>query len=111
MIPGLYHCPCGQPVDGDPATTVQFMPQLVDWVEHGKAPGAMTLPVTSQSTGEHQTSLTVEPFDVQKAPPDNKGLNSNYHYVGEASVYRPGNALWCGERGAALTCAPSDRAD
>jgi hypothetical protein len=25
MIPGLYHCPCGQPVDGDPATTVDMM--------------------------------------------------------------------------------------
>lgn len=40
MIPGLYHCPCGQPVDGDPATTVQFMPQLTDWVENGRAPAA-----------------------------------------------------------------------
>ena len=39
MVPGLYHCPCGQPVDGDPATTVQFMPQLVAWVERGEAPG------------------------------------------------------------------------
>jgi hypothetical protein len=36
MIPGLYHCPCGQPVDGDPATIVQLMPQLVEWVEHGE---------------------------------------------------------------------------
>ena len=53
MIPGLYHCPCGQPVDGDPATTVQFMPQLVAWVEHGEAPGSITLPVTSQTTGTH----------------------------------------------------------
>ena len=53
MIPGLYHCPCGQPVDGDPATTVQLMPQLVAWVEHGQAPGSITLPVTAQTTGAH----------------------------------------------------------
>jgi feruloyl esterase len=108
MIPGLYHCPCGQPVDGDPATTVQFMPQLVDWVEHGQAPGSITLPVTSQSVGQGLTSLTVEPFDVF-ATVAGDGLNSNYHYAGESMVYRSGNALWCDDRGPALTCSPQDR--
>ena len=63
MVPGLYHCPCGQPVDGDPATTVQFMPQLVAWVERGEAPGSITLPVTSQTTGTHAASIGIEPFD------------------------------------------------
>ena len=63
MVPGLYHCPCGQPVDGDPATTVQFMPQLVAWVEHGEAPGSITLPVTAQTTGAHVDSLSIDPFD------------------------------------------------
>ena len=63
MIPGLYHCPCGQPVDGDPATTVQFMPQLVAWVERGEAPGSITLPVTAQTAGAHLTSLSIDPFD------------------------------------------------
>jgi feruloyl esterase len=106
MIPGLYHCPCGQPVDGDPATTVQFMPQLVAWVERGEAPGAVTLPVTAQTTGAHLTSLRVEPFDPVKPAPNNDGLNSNYHYIGETSDYRPGNALWCSERSQTLTCAP-----
>ena len=63
MVPGLYHCPCGQPVDGDPATTVQFMPQLVAWVERGEAPGSIALPVTSQTTGTHAASIGIEPFD------------------------------------------------
>ena len=36
MIPGLYHCPCGQPVDGDPATIVELVTPLVNWVEHGR---------------------------------------------------------------------------
>jgi feruloyl esterase len=106
MIPGLYHCPCGQPVDGDPATTVQFMPQLVAWVERGEAPGAVTLPVTAQTTGAHLTSLTVEPFDPLKPAPHNDGLNSNYAYIGETSDYTPGHALWCSERGQTLVCAP-----
>jgi Tannase and feruloyl esterase len=106
MIPGLYHCPCGQPVDGDPATTVQFMPQLVAWVERGEAPGSITLPVTAQTTGAHLTSLTIDPFDPMKAAPDNDGLNSNYRSVGETSDYRPGNQLWCSEGSPAGVCMP-----
>jgi Tannase and feruloyl esterase len=104
MIPGLYHCPCGQPVDGDPATTVQFMPQLVGWVEHGEAPSTLTLPVTAQTTGSHLTSLNVEPFDPRHSVPNNNGLNSNYHYIGETGDYRPGNELWCAEDSQPLTC-------
>ena len=105
LIPGLYHCPCGQPVDGDPATTVQFMPQLVAWVEHGEAPGAVTLPVTAQTTGAHLTSLRVEPFDPLQPAPKSNGLNSDYTYIGEISDYRPGNALWCTDQKHPLTCS------
>jgi len=106
FIPGLYHCPCGQKVDGDPATTVQFMPELVAWVEHGQAPGEITVPVTAQTAGAHLTSLDVEPFDPLKPAPDNDGLNSNYRYIGKASDYRPGAALWCPEQGLTLICSP-----
>jgi len=106
FIPGLYHCPCGQKVDGDPATKVQFMPELVAWVEHGEAPGEITVPVTAQTAGAHLSSLDVEPFDPLKPAPDNDGLNSNYRYIGKASDYRPGEALWCPERGEILTCSP-----
>jgi len=106
FIPGLYHCPCGQKVDGDPATKVQFMPELVAWVEHGEAPGEITVPVTAQTAGAHLTSLDVEPFDPLKPAPDNDGLNSNYRYIGKASDYMPGNELWCPERGQTLTCSP-----
>jgi hypothetical protein len=106
MIPGLYHCPCGQPVDGDPATTVQFMPALVAWVERGEAPASITLPVTAQTTGAHLTSLSVDPFDPLKPAPENNGLNSNYRDIGEVSDYKPGNALWCSERSQTPICAP-----
>ena len=106
MIPGLYHCPCGQPVDGDPATTVQFLPQLVAWVERGEAPGAVTLPVTAQTAGAHLADLTVEPFDPLQPAPRNNGLNSNYAYIGEASDYAPGAELWCSQKGQSLTCTP-----
>lgn len=106
LIPGLYHCPCGQPVDGDPATTVQFMPQLVAWVERGEAPGAITLPVTAQTAGAHLMSLRFDPFDPLQPAPNNNGLNSNYRYIGESSDYRPGNASWCPEQRQPLTCSP-----
>lgn len=105
FIPGLYHCPCGQKVDGDPATTVEFMPDLVAWVEHGQAPGSITLPVTAQTTGAPLTSLSIEPFDPLKPAPENNGLNSNYRYIGEASDYRPGEELWCSDRSQLLTCS------
>ena len=104
LIPGLYHCPCGQPVDGDPATTVQFMPELVAWVEHGQAPGSITLPVTAQTTGSHLTSISIEPFDPLKPAPENAGLNSNYRSIGETTDYKAGNQLWCPDRSPAGIC-------
>ena len=106
LIPGLYHCPCGQPVDGDPATKVQFMPQLVAWVERGEAPGTVTLPVTAQTAGAHLESLSVDPFNPMQPAPRNNGLNSNYSYIGETSDYMPGNELWCPERRQPLICSP-----
>jgi hypothetical protein len=105
MVPGLYHCPCGQPVDGDPATTVQFMPQLVAWVERGEAPASITLPITSQTTGTHAASLSVDPFDPLQPAPNNDGLNSNYHSIGETSDYKPGAELWCSDRTGPLICS------
>ncbi len=105
MIPGLYHCPCGQPVDGDPATTVQFMPQLVSWVERGEAPQDVTLPVTAQSVGAHLSFMTVAPFDPLQPAPANDGLNSNYAYIGQTSDYPPDNALWCPENRQPLSCS------
>ena len=106
MVPGLYHCPCGQPVDGDPATTVQFMPQLVNWVERGEAPGSIVLPVTAQTTGDHLTELTIAPFNPLKPAPQNKGLNSNYDYIGATSDYDKRTQLWCGWDGPSLACLP-----
>jgi hypothetical protein len=106
MITGLYHCPCGQPVDGDPATSVQFLPQLTSWVEHRQAPGVLTLPVTAQTTGAHLSSLDVAPFDPLQPAPHNNGLNSNYDYIGAASDYQPGRQLWCNWQGPRLTCPP-----
>jgi Tannase and feruloyl esterase len=104
MIPGLYHCPCGQPVDGDPATVVDMMTPLVRWVRDGVAPGTLTLPVTAQTTGNRLTSLSVAPFDPTRPAPANNGLNSNYRYAGYGVTYRPDAALWCRQEGPTLRC-------
>ncbi|GAC1399588.1 MAG: tannase/feruloyl esterase family alpha/beta hydrolase [Ktedonobacteraceae bacterium] len=105
MIPGLYHCPCGEPVDGDPATSIQFMPQLTHWVENSKAPTAVEIPVTAQTTGLPLKTLTVTPFNPLTPAPKNKGLNSNYNYIGKTSAYQPGNELWCTQQGLTLVCS------
>jgi hypothetical protein len=104
MIPGLYHCPCGPFGTGDPASTVNLMGALVDWVEHRTAPSTVTVPVSAQSTGTHIGSLTVQPLDPLLPAPHNNGLNSNYHYIGIHSTYRPGNELWCRQDGSRLIC-------
>ena len=110
MIPGLYHCPCGPYGLGDPATSVGLMDDLVNWVQGGNAPGAMTFPVTSQTTGTPLTSLTVQPFNPLEPAPRNDGLNSNYRYIGRESEYRPGQELWCRQRAERLVCSHDPRA-
>jgi hypothetical protein len=105
MIPGLYHCPCGQPVDGDLATNIQFMPLLTTWVENGKAPATVEIPVTAQTTGLPLSTLTVTPFNPLTPAPKNNGLNSNYDYIGKISAYQPGNELRCTQQGQTLVCS------
>jgi hypothetical protein len=102
MIPGLYHCPCGQPVDGDPATTIDMMTPLVKWVEQSAAPTTLSLPVTAPAG---RTAVSVAPTDPTLAAPVNSGLNSNYHYAAQSQIFRPGNALWCTQDGPALRCS------
>jgi feruloyl esterase len=104
MIPGLYHCPCGSPVIGDPATEVQFLQELADWVEQDRPPGVKELAVTASTTAPALASLEVAPFDPTLPPPENDGLNSGYDYVGWESVYQPGRALWCEQQGPTLVC-------
>jgi feruloyl esterase len=107
MIPGLYHCPCGFPETGDPATTVELMPPLVDWVEHGQAPTTVSFSVTGASAV--LPAVTAGPFNPLVAPPANRGLNSNYRYIGAKSAYQPGNGGWCDQRGLPLVCSPRSR--
>jgi hypothetical protein len=107
MIPGLYHCPspCGDVPTGDPATKVGLIDELVRWVEQGKAPQAVTFPVSKQTTGIPISSLTVTPFDPRAPAPPTGGLNSDYDYMFQHDVYRHGRALWCRQRARTLACS------
>ncbi len=99
MVPGGYHCLGG----GDPAVTADFLTPLINWVEKGQAPGALTFPVTAQKTGSKITSLTVSPFNAAAPAPDNNGLNSNYQYIGITSAFRP-EQTWCTQRDFTTVC-------
>ncbi len=99
MVPGGYHCLGG----GDPAVTAGFLTPLINWVEKGQAPGALTFPVTAQTTGSKITSLTVPPFDAAAPAPRNNGLNSNYRYIGIKSAFSP-EQTWCTQRGFTTVC-------
>jgi pimeloyl-ACP methyl ester carboxylesterase len=99
MVPGGYHCLGG----GDPAVTADFLTPLINWVEKGQAPGALTFPVIAQTTGPKITSLTVPPFDAAAPAPRNNGLNSNYRYIGIKSAFSP-EQTWCTQRGFTTVC-------
>ncbi len=99
MVPGGYHCLGG----GDPAVTADFLTPLINWVEKGQAPGALTFPVIAQTTGSKITSLTVPPFDAAAPAPRNNGLNSNYRYIGIKSAFSP-EQTWCTQRGFTTVC-------
>jgi hypothetical protein len=107
MIPGLYHCPCGPYPTGDPASAVDLMDELVEWVENGKARGDVTFAVSGQTAGTPIASLTVAPFNPLARAPRNDGLNSNYRYVGLRREYRPGRELWCTQKERRLVCTRS----
>jgi Tannase and feruloyl esterase len=99
MVPGGYHCLGG----GDPAVTANFLSPLINWVEKRQAPGALTFPVTAQTTGSKITSLTVPPLDAATPAPRNDGLNSNYHYIGITSAFSP-EQTWCTQSGFTAVC-------
>jgi Tannase and feruloyl esterase len=99
MVPGGYHCLGG----GDPAVNADFLTPLINWVEKGQAPGALSFPVTAQTTGSKITSLTVSPFDAAAPAPHDNGLNSSYRYIGIKSAFRP-EQTWCVQRGFATVC-------
>jgi feruloyl esterase len=84
MIPAQYHCLAG----GDPALAgADLLTPLIDWVQHGAPPGALSFNLASKKTPRNRTtgggSLSVAPLDpLASLPSGSNGLNANYDWVG-----------------------------
>jgi Tannase and feruloyl esterase len=101
MIPDQYHCTEG----GSPQVNAQtagndLFEALIRWTEQGAAPSAMSFPL-AQPTAT-LAAITVHPLNPLSPPPGgSRGLNTQYHWVGE---FRSGAALWCTPEGTNLAC-------
>ncbi len=84
MIPAQYHCLAG----GDPALPgANLLSPLIDWIQHGTAPGTLSFATASTTTSQNGTarggSLSVAPLDPLAAlPSGSNGLNAEYDWVG-----------------------------
>jgi hypothetical protein len=97
MIPAGYHCEGG----GDPQVTGDLLTPLMNWVEHGVAPGAQTFPLVTPTAT--LTSITVSPLNPDLSPAGSgAGLNSSYPWVG--SFLRTSSELWCSVDGMFVSC-------
>jgi len=96
MIPAGYHCEGG----GDPQVTGDLLTPLMNWVEHGTAPGAQTFPLVAPTAT--LKSITVSPLNPDQPVGNGKGLNSSYPWVG--SFLRTGSELWCSVDGMFVSC-------
>lgn len=85
LVPGGYHCLSGlPPASGpSPSATVDFLTPLMNWVEHGQAPTAISTQIPPPTGQGGNITETVPPFDalipVSAVP---GGLNQGYHYLG-----------------------------
>src|SRR5579875_29079 len=77
MIPDQYHCLGG----GSPQVTADLLTPLMNWVEKGIAPGAITLPLTAPTPTLQ--SITVSPLNPLLPPAGGaRGLNASYNWIG-----------------------------
>ena len=92
MVPAQYHCLAG----GDPALAgPNLLTPLIDWVEHGTAPGSLSFSTATIKTSQNETtsggSMTVAPLDpLAPVPSGSNGLNANYDWVGSFGSNEPG---------------------
>ncbi len=92
MIPAQYHCLDG----GDPALAgADLLTPLIDWVQHGTPPGAVSLELAPTETSRNGTtgggSMSVAPLDpLMPLPSGSNGLNANYDWVGSFRPNGPG---------------------
>lgn len=92
MIPAQYHCLGG----GDPQVSANFLSPLIDWVQHGVAPGSVTMPVIANAHPYSPTTITVSAFNPTIPVHAQGSLNDNYtKYIGG---FKSGYELWCSSK-------------
>jgi Tannase and feruloyl esterase len=96
LVPNQYHCLS----DGSPAVRGNLLGPLMNWVEHGIAPGKVPFPLV------HPTStlkvITVHPVNPLIPPQGGaRGLNTRARWIGR---FQPGTELWCATVGKDLVC-------
>jgi len=97
MIPGGYHCLGG----GSPQSNGDLLTPLMNWVEQGQSPGAVTFPLTQPTST--LTAFTVSPLNPDAPPVGGaRGLNSNVS--GFIGSYPTGHELWCDTDGMHSAC-------
>jgi hypothetical protein len=97
VVPNQYHCL----TDGDPAVTgYNLMDPLTNWVEHGKAPGAISFPLANPTP--KLKAIIVHPFNPLLPPKGGaRGLNTRARWIGR---FQSGTELWCATVGKDLVC-------
>jgi feruloyl esterase len=85
LVPGGYHCLSGVPSASGPVptATVDFLTPLINWVEHGQAPEAISTRIPPPTGAGGDITETVPPSDALiPVPAGSSGLNQGYRYVG-----------------------------
>jgi feruloyl esterase len=91
MIPAQYHCLHG----GDPALAgADLLTPLIDWVQHGTPPGALSFSLAATTTARNGTTgatlMSVAPLDpLTPLPSGSNGLNATYEWVGSFGSNAP----------------------
>jgi feruloyl esterase len=96
LVPNQYHCLS----NGSPAVTGNLLSPLVNWVEHGVAPGTVSFPLVHPVP--KLRAITVHPVNPLLPPPGGaRGLNTRARWIDR---FQPGTELWCQTVGKDLVC-------
>jgi Tannase and feruloyl esterase len=101
LVPGGYHCLGG----GSPDVTGDLLTPLMQWVEHGQAPGTVSFPLLTPTPT--LSAIPVSPLNPNAPPPGGaKGLNADTSsWIGTYST----KLMWCSDDGMSVSCRLSSR--
>ena len=101
LVPGGYHCLGG----GSPDVTGDLLTPLMQWAEHGQAPGTVSFPLVTPTPT--LSAIPVAPLNPDAPPPGGaKGLNADTSsWIGTYST----ELMWCSDDGMSVSCRLASR--